>query len=186
MKTEDAIPVWESVLSAAWASYEFATFAKEAVRHDPEAVRDRFIELSSGEINAGALPEVVRSIGDDQALALDSRCRLADGTEMHLPMMDFRVLSRGGDVSSISTAVQVVGEERGVILRSGRSYHYYGLRPLNHEDWYRFYARCLLLSPITDSRYIAHRLLSGAASLRITPSKLKPFTPKVSALVGSV
>lgn len=181
--TEDVIPYWESVLAAAWASIDFDVFASEACRHDPEASRDTIFKLDADALRRGELRKEAAKLEGDRVIALDSRCTLIDGVEAHLPLMDFRMVPRAGDLGNVVAAVRAVGQRYGVVLKSGRSYHYYGFEPLSKSDWLNFCSRCLLLSPLTDSRYIAHRMLAGAAALRLTASVSKPYTPDVRAIV---
>lgn len=182
-QSDGVVPYWESVLAAAWASRHFDRFALEATRHDPDAARDVYTTLRADELADGALQRLVDRVPDEHVLALDSRCTLRDGTRAHLPLMDFRMLPRSADVAHVVAAVRAVGQRRGAVLHSGRSYHFYGVDPLSQEQWQQFCARCLLLSPLTDARYIAHRLLAGAAALRITSAPRKPNIPYVEALL---
>ncbi len=39
---------------------------------------------------------------------------------------------------------------------------------LSRQEWIRFMIACLLLEPLADIRYIAHRMLVGKPSLRLT------------------
>ena len=124
-----------------------------------------------------------------QALAMCSCCTQAD-TIVHVPMMDFRVQAPKGSSTTdrtlelIAEALIAINAPNGVILKSGNSYHYYGFELLNQGNWYEFTARCLLLEPLVDVRYIAHRLLSGRAALRITESSQKPHIPTVVACIS--
>jgi hypothetical protein len=119
---------------------------------------------------------------DGKALALYSFCRDKSGNELHIPMMDFRIES-GNDIGQINLlrlALMTLEEIDGVLLNSGKSYHYYGFRLLKGPDWIWFMRACLLLEPFVDVRYIAHRMLAGKASLRVTAvPEVKPEVPKV-------
>jgi hypothetical protein len=94
-------------------------------------------------------------------------------------MMDFRVTPGPDKVRVLERALRIMGEERGAILISGRSYHYYGARLLESHRWREFMERSILLSPLTDTRYIAHRLLAGMGVLRVTSTQAKPEIPHV-------
>jgi len=118
-----------------------------------------------------------------EALALYSMCRKANGNKLHIPMMDFRIES-GDDIGQLNLLIQALtrlGQEHGVLLDSGKSYHYYGFKPLKEPEWQRFIAACLLLEPLVDVRYIAHRMLEGKAALRLTTVPRKPKSPEVVA-----
>ncbi|MGC2202532.1 MAG: hypothetical protein WA633_20645, partial [Stellaceae bacterium] len=123
---------------------------------------------------------------DREVLGLCSCCKQADRLR-HIPMLDFRAEAptktdtMARTLELIAKALIRNGAPDGVILCSGDSFHYYGLDPLDEIDWREFMLRSLLLEPLIDVRYIAHRLLSGKATLRITSSRSKPAMPYVAA-----
>ena len=56
----------------------------------------------------------------------------------------------------------------GLLLQSGRSYHFIGNQPLGQRELTRFLARAQLLSPIVDARWASHQLIDGQCGLRIS------------------
>lgn len=172
---------WESVLIAAASSDKSQLFVHEALKHEAkDEANDRF-QLTVDELSEGALRDRVRDLSDDEVIAIYSKCRLSDGTVMHIPMMDFRALPNEQTLSVIKTALEEIQQFNGVVLESGRSYHFYGVRLLAEDDWMDFMLKCLLLAPFTDARYITHRLLERVGSLRITAGKT--FKPNVPIIV---
>lgn len=123
----------------------------------------------------------------DSCLVVCSRIRcssLSAREYMHIPMMDFRCEPSNQNRQFVVTAMRKIGQKAGVVLESGRSYHYYGFDLLTEDEWRKFMYRSLLLTPFIDSRYIGHRLLSGMARLRITSCRAKSVTPfKVAELI---
>lgn len=99
----------------------------------------------------------------------------------HIPMMDFRCEPSDRSLEFVVKAMRKLGQRKGIVLESGRSYHYYGFELLDEEEWRDFMHRSLLLTPFVDPRYIGHRLLAGTARLRITASRGKPAVPRVVA-----
>ena len=74
-----------------------------------------------------------------------------------------------GAESSIVRASRALGIA-GELSSTGRSCHSFGLESVSEREWRQFMARALLLAPITDERWIAHQLLTGYASLRVSTS----------------
>lgn len=181
--TGETVPYWEAVIAASWAENQFEVFANEALRHDSTRDGERTFQLTAEDLAGGTLDGESKSLEVGQVMALDSRCTFVDGTPAHLPLMDFRLLPKAGDLPNVQLALRAIGEMRGAILHSGRSYHYYGFEPVSAGEWLAFSARCLMLAPLTDSRYIAHRLLAGGGTLRLTCTKWKPQSPCVAALL---
>jgi hypothetical protein len=117
-----------------------------------------------------------------EALALCSFCEDSSSGELHIPIMDFRIESEtGAHLNLLKEVLTKVGQTDGVLLNSGKSYHYYGFRLLTERDWRRFMVTCLLLGPLVDIRYISHRLLAGTAALRLMTAPGKPKAPEVVA-----
>jgi hypothetical protein len=96
-----------------------------------------------------------------------SRVRLIDGSEAHLPLLDFHCEVANENAIAIVDAMKFLGQTQGAVVESGNSYHYYGFEPLTLEEWRHFMTYCILLSPLIDTRYIAHCLLEDMACLRI-------------------
>lgn len=125
---------------------------------------------------------------DDEVLAICSRFTRADGSVGHLPMLDFRAeactepATTARTLELIAKALIAACAPDGVVLDSGNSYHYYGFDLVTEVKWRKFMLNCLLLEPIVDVRYIAHRLLSGGAALRITSSSEKPMPHVVTCI----
>ena len=134
------------------------------------------------------LEQIIRSLPDDRALGVNSRCILTNGSVRHIPMIDFNLSPSCDSLESImhrdfreigqnlkDIGLENIGQ-RGLILESGASYHFYGFDLLEEEHWIKFMGSCLLsLSP--DHRWIGHCLLLGTNVLRISGSTLKPMVP---------
>lgn len=179
LASKNLFPYWESVLIAALATNENEMFIREAAKHDPNNEANERFELSVNDLLEGALQKRIEALSKDEVVALCSTCTLVDGSIRHIPMMDYRILPDSKSLFVVKEALNAINQTNGVILKSGRSYHFYGFDLLPQDDWIRFLARSLLLAPLTDSRYIAHRLLEGAGSLRVTSCKAKPDVPTV-------
>jgi hypothetical protein len=104
---------------------------------------------------------------------------MKDGSFMHLPMMDFRLEPTSEGLRRVVSALNQMQSIGGAILESGRSYHYIGFSLVSENEWLKFLAKSLLLSPLTDVRYIAHRMLEGVGYLRISTCPRKPQLPLV-------
>jgi len=123
----------------------------------------------------------MRGLKSNVVLAVCSRCHLADGSIVHIPMLDFRCKQSPVNQQKVESSLRAVGQRRGYVLESGLSYHYYGHDLMGERSWIQFMGKCLLLSPLVDSRYIAHRLIDGACALRVNTSGRHPKHPTVVA-----
>lgn len=111
-----------------------------------------------------------------------SKVKLENGSFNHIPMIDFSS-NVMGNLLKVKEVLTKVGEEKGFVLASGRSYHYYGANLLTQEEWVIFMAKCLLINSrdetVINSRYIGHSLFDGYCGLRLTSSSGKPQVPYV-------
>ena len=116
--------------------------------------------------------------------ALCSRVLLRDGTVAQLPLLDFRCAVSPANQEAIALAMKSMGQHRGALLESGRSYHFYGYDPLEPGEWVRFMSRAILLAPLIDVRYLAHCLIEGLACLRVDTHSTHPAEPVVVRLMA--
>jgi hypothetical protein len=177
--SEQSMPYWESVLVAAWSGPHLNLMLTEALRHDHEREPSRRFDVGVEEINREYLRRTASQLPPGMVLGLTSACWLRDGSIRHIPMMDFRVIPQSREMNSLQMALETLGILSGIVLESGRSYHIYGSELLDPSGWIQFMSKCLLIAPIVDARYIAHRLIEGSCVLRLTATDRKPKIPTV-------
>lgn len=153
--------------------------AKEFLRND--ANRNRRIRLSTEGL-ADRLLKTVSRLSDTQALGINSKCWLRDGSVRQIPMMDFKPKPGPANINLIKQCLIKMGQS-GVLLESGASYHFYGFTALDQNDWISFLGDSLLAES-SDSRWIGHSILQRYCVLRVTSSELKRTTPVIRLLVG--
>jgi hypothetical protein len=152
--------------------------AREATRH-VHAPR-RVWRIPAKELNADRLAAI--KSGDARfAVSLRSRVSLRSGAHRHIVMLDFKTPHSPSSTRFLQLTLRSLGG-RGVLLRSGASYHYYGFEVLTDADW-RGFLHWALLIPGIDVRYVAHCLIEGMAHLRVTAGGSKRTAPRVVALV---
>jgi len=154
------------------------TSVNELLRQDQSY--DRETQIDRAELTTTFLDEFLDKVEPGFAVALSSKIQLIDGSTRHLAMMDFRCRPSPEQARSVKIELtRRVGQPNGILLNSGRSFHFYGLKLLSEEGLRVFLAKCLLLESLVDGRYIGHRLRDGACRLRISPTDLKPHVPLV-------
>jgi hypothetical protein len=179
--TGTQLAFWDSISASSLIDSAADRLIEEAVRHDPKSLTEEVLVES---LSVQRMQELAESHNTaENVMALYSSCSLESGSFAHLPMMDFRGAPSERHLARIKKGLHSIEQTRGAILASGRSYHFYGFDLLTEHQWLAFMGRCLLLAPLTDSRYIAHRLIEGEAALRLTRSISKPQIPSVIALL---
>lgn len=137
---------------------------RAALMHDTSASRLRPVDPQR-------LPSLRQLEGDlkpGKMLAISSLVELRSGEFRHIPMLDLHYAASSANLRMIVSAVNALKpRSRGLLLQSGKSYHYYGFELLTNEELTKFLASAILLGPIIDRRWIAHQLIEGACALRI-------------------
>ena len=146
---------------------------KSLVHHKPTCTkifdRESFLKLKLSDLNKF----------NNDVWSMTSKVICSDNQSYHIPMMNFHPYEK--DVKHIEESINLICKNyNGVILDSGRYFHYYGNALLTHEEWLKFLADfsmpCILVSP----RYIGHVLYRGYCSLRLNTEKtFKPKIPRV-------
>ena len=131
-------------------------------------VRESF-EVPLCEVTGRWLQRQLATLQPSQELALESRVRL-QGLRRHIPMLDFRGLSKG-QLLAIADVLPDDYKEGLQVYFSGRSFHAYFPHLLTPRQWVKFMGSALLCNTpgsqkVIDSRWVGHRLIGGYAALR--------------------
>ncbi len=179
LREEYGIPFWDAILAISMKRGEIPNrYVELAILHD-KAPDEHHIELVGSEVTVERMDSLVKELKEGFVLAISSKVNLKDGSIAHIPMMDFRCAPSQMNKAVVKKALSAMGENAGLIVNSGRSYHFYGVHLLTSDAWVKFLAMGILFTPIVDARYIAHRLADGACRLRIGAGPDKPFIPTV-------
>ena len=166
----------------------FNEWRKEETNRPPEDTTARCRQHDTGDRNwhplprTAATPDELLKIADSlpagRALAITSKVTLADKRKLHIPLIDFQCNTSTENLQNVKRCMRGMDDAGGVILKSARSYHYYGMSLLTDDQWLDFVGRCLLrepdinMQPYVDIRYLGHRLQEGWGSLRISRDSL--------------
>lgn len=184
LRQEFGIPFWDAVLAISMKRGSISSrYVKLAILHD-KSPDEYSIKVLASEVSVRRIEEIVLALPEGFALAFSSKVRLNDGTMAHIPLLDFRCPPSRNNLDVVKTALEALGQESGMVVDSGRSYHFYGFHLLSPDAWTQFLAMSILFAPIVDVRYVAHRLADGACRLRIGTGPHKPTVPFVTEILG--
>lgn len=125
---------------------------------------------------------------DEVYLAISSRVKVLKPEfknreiPRHLILLDFTLPPSSESLVTIKRSLLESGQQKGVILFSGQSYHYHGLETLYTREWIIWMERWLRnrwTEPFVDSKFIARSLEDGYNFLRVTSGLSKPTIPIV-------
>ena len=126
------------------------------------------------------LSRFTKDFSEYEVLSFCSKVKLKDGSLRHIAMMNFHP-EENVDLTHIRRAIQYIcGSREGVLLDSGRYYHYWGNFLLSEIEWMKFLGDFLMPTVIVSPRYIGHQLFNGSCTLRLTSDlTYKPQVPTV-------
>ena len=184
LRQEFGIPFWDAILAISMKRGEIPDrYVELAILHD-RSPDEYSIEVPISDVSQEKLDSLVGELKEGFVLAISSKVQLKSGGLAHIPMMDFRCEPSSMNAAIVKRALKAMGEDAGLLVNSGRSYHFYGLRLLSQDAWIQFLAMGILFTPIVDARFIAHRLADKACRLRIGSGPGKPSLPKVTEIFG--
>lgn len=116
------------------------------------------------------LVNIFNSLNNGEELAFHSQI-FDFGRQYHFPLIDFGNVDRGVIDSSVLRDLSSHWQLNFNIYNSGRSYHAYGDRLINHDEWIKFMGSLLLLNKpsgfkLIDERWVGHRIMAGYSALR--------------------
>lgn len=154
---------------------------KDLLFHRPS---EPTLTLERKKITAVNLAEVIRTLqvfDRDSVAAVMSETRIKRRA-FHIPMMDFACPEQPENLYKIEQLLELIGQKAGVILSSGRSYHYYGAVLMSQAEWFNFLGDCIL-SRLADWRYGGHRCKDFGGTLRLSACPLRPKIPSVVSVI---
>lgn len=175
---------WQSVLTICWRDHAAGNPLLKTIKHAAKhaaTTKSRTFNVPRKEVNRATLKKIVDSLKPGEELAVTSKVRLTTGRWAHLPMVDFACYDTDVDLKKVLIAVRALGHKSGAIVRSGRSFHFYGFQPMSEDEWLTSMARFLLLAPIVDVRYAAHRIIDRVCTLRLSRRGESGTEPVVAA-----
>jgi hypothetical protein len=178
---------WQSILTVCWQDpkvrKELFRAIGRASKHEELPGAVKIFDLERRQITEARLSARIKKLKPGESLFVSSQTRLANGRWVHLPMMDFTCYDTAEDLRKVVFAISTIGLKPGVLLRSGKSFHFYGYSPLAPGQWLQFLGQCLLLVPISGARYMGHRMIDGACTLRLSSGFELGNEPSVAAII---
>lgn len=152
-------------------------YLREAAKHVDTFDEKKEVVISK--IDSAFWKRLFDELKEGFVVAVSSRVRLKNGMFSHIPMMDFKCDPTAQNIQLAKKAFREIGQTSGILLNSGRSFHFYGHSLMSEEEWRLFLGHSLLLTDFVDSRYIGHALMNNECRLRVSTARLNPFIPTV-------
>jgi hypothetical protein len=162
------LPFWDGIMLSAGNLEHVPVGALRAAAFH-QGLEGKLKRITSKELTRARLTEeTTNAAAAGRLLAVTSLVEMEDGSFKHLPMLDFHI---GYSDSATKLVVEVIKslESSGTLLKSGKSYHFYGGSLLSARELQAFLGRALLYTPIIDRAWTAHQIIEGRCALRISP-----------------
>ncbi|ELA8730200.1 hypothetical protein [Morganella morganii] len=141
-------------------------------RYSPQSFSDyrNVFSLPLTQLDEFTLFNIIMELNEGEELAFHSKIECL-GFEYHIPLIDFGNVDRGIIDSLQLRELCHHWNIQFRIFDSGRSYHAYGNKLINNNDWVQFMGSLLLLNKpsgfkLIDERWIGHRIMAGYSALR--------------------
>jgi hypothetical protein len=167
----NGIPFWDALLGICMKRDSIPERILDSAANHTSAPPAFEWTLQADQVSPERISKLIADLPTGLGIVVSSRVLVENGDTAHIPMLDFRCPESPANRQAVRKILQLLGQKRGIIVASGRSYHYYGIQLLSPADWITFLARSLLFAPIVDPRYIAHRLADGECRLKLAASK---------------
>ena len=133
--SDQGIEFWDAVLSLAIQRGTVReSFLEAAVLHDFNLPERSFV-LTRRQVLDHGLAELVPQLNPGEGLLVRSQLRLQSGATAFLPLLDLSFPSHGEKERKIRKLVKLSVSPVGVLVRSGRSYHFYGVTLFSEKEW---------------------------------------------------
>lgn len=121
-------------------------------------------------LNPSFIADFVASCPAERDVAFHSNVKCIDSIQRHFPMVDMSTSARA-HLEKLKPFLDSETYYGFIWFDSGRSFHGYGSRLINHDEWVSHMGQLLLsnqkdLKPTVDPRWIGHRLIAGYSALR--------------------
>lgn len=177
---DNGIPFWDALFGISMGASDIPERFLEVAFSHSAAPPEKSFQLERSDVSSQSISALVQRIPKGLGLVVSSRILEKNArNRWHIPMLDLRCPTTEGNSRAVLKILEILGHKRGILAESGRSYHFYGTKLLSNSEWRSFMGKALLFSPVTDPRYIAHRLIDGECRLKIIDSA-NGVTPRVS------
>ena len=155
LKKEYHLPFWCGIMLSSFDNKDYSEqILVSALRHNPI---NRLSHIKPKDISDGI----------DSSSALCSKVILKDGSEKHIPMIDFHIPPSSNNLSVVKTVCKLLDLHPGWVLNSGESYHFIGRQIVSWDEIYHLLSKSLVFNPIVDIVWVSHQLRENSCSLRV-------------------
>ena len=155
------IPFWEGLMNAQFQPPAFTpTLLKEALHHN-QVLSQVTVKRS----DLYRLKEFSALVSENYGINSQVYCK--DDQTRHIVLLDFHLPKQPENIVCAESVLKILGLT-GYLLETNKSYHFISDRTVSEQDLKNVLYRALLFSPIIDKNWIAHQLLEGSCTLRIT------------------
>jgi hypothetical protein len=184
LKEKYNLPFWDGILLSCFrAQQPPLRLLREAAHHNESSERTTVVERKA--LTVEYLQSLTQGFTNNRMLAVSSRVELFDGSQQHLPMLDFHCPASPETLRLSVAVARELGVGDGFMLESGDSFHFYGSSLIADNDLMKFLGRALLYAPIIDRAWVAHQIIESTCALRISARSNSDGPPFVVARVTS-
>ncbi len=169
------MPFWDAVLLVCHENVPTALL--QAAQHHVSVARtSKGQTVTREQVRDEALKHLCQNKGKSNWVGMTSEVVLNDGSAAHIPMLYFRCRISPVNRNLVAEVARQLLPGGGIILEAGMAYQAYGKQTIPPKDFAPWLGRALV-GNVVNHRYIAHQLIDGKCSVRISAGNSKNSLP---------
>ena len=157
------VPFWDALMLSFYNKKEFSVEILENVlnSHSKKGLQ----LVSRNDILHNKLLNLACS---DENYAINSKVIVEENRIKHFLLLDFHIPENDKNQKVVEAILRILKVKSGFLLKSGKSYHFFGTELISTSTLTKFLGKCLFFTPIIDKTWIAHQLIERSCSIRFT------------------
>jgi hypothetical protein len=172
------MPFWDAVLLVCHEHESVPHGLLQAAQHHAGiASTAKGQTLTRQQVLGGALKQMCQNKGSSKWVGMTSAVVLDDGSTAHIPMLNFRCRISPLNRKLVGEVTRQLLPGGAIILEAGTVYQAYGKSTIPQKSFAPLLGQALLFGNVVNHRYIAHQLIDGKCTVRISAGSSKKSVP---------
>ncbi len=172
------MPFWDAVLLVCQEQENVPQGLLQAAQHHACAASTaKGQTVTRQQVLGGALKQMCQNKGRSNWIGMTSEVVLDDGSTAHIPMLDFRCRISPLNRKLVGEVTKRLLPGGAFLLEAGTVYQAYGKKTIPPKAFAPLLGQALLFGNVVNHRYIAHQLIDGKCSVRLSAGSTKKSVP---------
>jgi hypothetical protein len=133
--------------------------------------------VSRQQVLDGALKQMCQNKAESKWVGMTSEVVLDDGSTAHIPILYFRCRQSPINQKLVGEITKRLLPGGAIVLETGKVYQAYGKTTIPPKDFSRWLGQALLFGSVVNHRWVAHQLIDGKCTARVSAGRSKKSLP---------